>query len=83
VTRTIASYEYLFGGLMFTLVGLMATVSGALFGLGSGSAGGIPTWAIVIPFGALLVGLGIYWLWRFERVYRGERALRPISLLSK
>jgi hypothetical protein len=83
VTRTIASYEYLFGGLVFTFVGLMAAVSGALHGSGSGSASPIPIWAIVIPFAALLIGIGIYWLWRFEQVLKVESALHPTGRPKK
>jgi hypothetical protein len=68
VPRLISPWEYLLGGLLFTLVGIMVFVGPALFGSGSGTTFGIPIWFVIGPFGALLLGIGGYWLWRFDRL---------------
>jgi len=71
VTRSIPEWQYLAFGTWWVIAGawiilgsLLAHVSNLL---------------IVIPVGALIVGVGGYWLWRFHRVHRQHVAAGGVT----
>ncbi len=83
MTRSIPSWEYLFGAMLFILVGIAAFIGPALFGTGSGTTIGIPIWLLLAPWGTILLGIGAYWLWKFDRIHRTESTAESSSPMAK
>ena len=79
----IPSWEYLFGGLLFVYVGIMVFVGPALNGSGSGTTFGVPIWFVLGPWGTLLLGIGGFWLWKFDRIHRNESRLESNRLTPR
>lgn len=76
VARTVRAWEYLFAGLVFAGAGLSMIFGSALAYATQASAPGLPLLLIDVAFGALVFGIGGYWLWKFDRTRRQE-ATRP------
>ena len=72
MTRTIPAWEYLLGGLLWVICGAWVVFASAL-------AGSTISF-FEIPFGAVVLGVGVYWLWRYDRVHGREMPRRPILL---
>jgi hypothetical protein len=75
VARSIPSWEYLLGGLLFIIVGVTVFLGSAAFGTGSGTTFGVPIWFVLGPVGTLILAVGGYWLWKFDRVDQSESNL--------
>ncbi len=71
-TRSIRSWEYLSGGLLLLFAGIMSFAGLALSGAGSGTTAGVPSFLVMGPVGALILGAGGYWPWKFDRVHQTE-----------
>ena len=56
---------------MFCLAGLAVFVSYAISEM-SGSTAGVPLAVVFFPVGLLILGVGLYYLWRFDIVHKRE-----------
>jgi len=71
--RTIKSWEYLYGGLMFFIGGWMAII-GTVWS--ASTEVGDSVWFLGLPLGGLILAVGVYYLWKFDRVYESEKRAR-------
>jgi hypothetical protein len=72
VARKVRAWEYLFGGLAFAGAGLAAILGSALGYSTQVPQPGIALFLVEVCFGALILGIGGYLLWKFDQVRRQE-----------
>jgi sulfite exporter TauE/SafE len=76
MTRIVKAWEYLYGGLAFLVAGL-AELVGYAYTMSSGSTFQGPLLIVGFGFGATILGIGVYYLWKFEQVHKRELHLAP------
>jgi membrane associated rhomboid family serine protease len=83
MARTVTAWEFLYGGLAFAAAGILAMVGSITSLTVEVPRPSFALVAIEAAFGALLIGIGVFWLSRFDRLRQRETIPRADRGLTR